>query len=297
MTRLAWFPEPFHAYGAFAGEGTRRILGKPRLDPLTVLIRETVQNSWDARRHDGEAVEFAVDGWTLLDDQLVALRHDVFTGMPSEGLHLGEVLDWEDVPVVCISDRGTVGLTGPVRADLPVTGRSDFTDYVFNMGQPRNVPGGGGTYGFGKTITYVVSQAATVVIYTRTRVETELESRLIGVAVGAQYSTDELRYTGRHWWGVRRDERIEPLTGSETDELAARLGFPTFEGDATGLSLLVIAPDFRERSPEQAMNFVANALVWNFWPKMIGVRQEDDPPMRFRVSWNGRDVPDRKSVV
>lgn len=64
MTRLAWFPEPFHAYGAFAGEGTRRILGKPRLDPLTVLIRETVQNSWDARRHDGEAVEFAVDGWT-----------------------------------------------------------------------------------------------------------------------------------------------------------------------------------------------------------------------------------------
>ena len=119
-----------------------------------------------------------------------------------------------------ISDRGTVGLTGPTRADLPSGGRSDFIDLVFNMGQPRDMPGGGGTYGFGKTITYIVSEASTAILYTRTRVEAELESRLIGVAVGAQYADRSIASRagtgGERRWGVR----VGPLTGADADDLA-----------------------------------------------------------------------------
>src|SRR4051794_15491670 len=156
MTPLSWFPEPFQAYGSFAGDGARRVLGKPNLDPLTVLVRETVQNSWDAKRGDRETISFAMDCWRLLDAQLHTLRHDVFADMPPDGIALGHLLDREDVDVLVVSDRGTVGLTGPIRADVPPIGRSDFVDLVFNMGQPRNVEGSGGTYGFGKTIAYVV---------------------------------------------------------------------------------------------------------------------------------------------
>ena len=82
-------------------------------------------------------------------------------------------------------DRGTVGLGGPTTRGSSVSAvASDFVDFVFNMEQPRDVAWGRGTYGFGKTITYIVSEASTAILYTRTRVEAELESRLIGAAVG-----------------------------------------------------------------------------------------------------------------
>src|SRR5262245_9197834 len=92
MTQLSWFPAPFQAYGSFAGEGARRVLGKPRLDPLTVLVRETVQNSWDARRDDSDRVSFALDGWILTDEQLRTLRHEMFPGLPPAGIDLPVVL-------------------------------------------------------------------------------------------------------------------------------------------------------------------------------------------------------------
>jgi hypothetical protein len=269
MTALSWFPEPFQAYGSFVGEGARKVLGKPRLDPLSVLVRETVQNSWDAKRFDRETVDFAMDCWRLEDEQLRTMRHEVFTGLPPEGILLGQVLDREEVSALVISDRGTVGLTGPVRADYPVAGRSDFIDLVFNMGQPRDVAGGGGTYGFGKTISYIISEASTCILYTRTRVEAELQSRLIAVAVGKQYATDARRFTGTHWWGVASEDRVEPLTGDDADRLARALGFPAFEDQDTGLSILILAPRLNGSTPRQTMNFLANSLTWNFWPKMI----------------------------
>jgi hypothetical protein len=288
---LGWFAEPFQAYGSFTGEGARRVLGKPGLHPLTVLVRETVQNSWDAKRSDRDGVDFAMDGWSFSDEQLHTLRQEVFTGLPPEGITLGEILDREEVSALVISDRGTLGLGGPLRADRPAGGRSDFIDLVFNMGQPRDVPGGGGTYGFGKTIAYIVSEASTAILYSRTRVEAEIESRLIAVAVGSQYATQDQRFTGRHWWGVTGAERVEPLTGPEADDLALRLGFPGFEGEETGLSMMVIAPRFNERTPRQTMTFMANALTWNFWPKMIPRDpNEGEAPMTFRVSWQGEDI-------
>jgi hypothetical protein len=290
MTTLSWFPEPFQAYGSFVGEGARKVLGKPRLDPLSVLVRETVQNSWDAKRSDRETVDFAMDCWRLKDEQLQAMRHEIFTGLPPEGILLGQVLDREEVSALVISDRGTVGLSGPVRADHPVAGRSDFIDLVFNMGQPRDIAGGGGTYGFGKTISYVISEASTCILYTRTRVEAELQSRLIAVAVGRQYATDARRFTGRHWWGVASKDRVEPLTGNHADQLARALGFPTFEEQDTGLSILIVAPRFDDSTPRQSMNFLANSLTWNFWPKMVGAVSGGRAPMTFRVSLDGEPI-------
>jgi hypothetical protein len=290
MSALDWFPEPFQAYGSFAGEGARRVLGKPKLDPLTVLVRETVQNSWDARRPDRDVVKFAMDGWNLTHSQVQTLRASVFGGRPTDGLLLDAVINRNEVPVLAISDRGTVGLTGPIRADHPAEGRTDFIDLVFNMGQPRDVDGGGGTYGFGKTISYVVSEASTCILYTRTEVMSKIESRLIAVAVGAQYATNTRRYTGRHWWGLTADERIGPVVGETADELADQLGMPKFEEAETGLSVLILAPRFGSRTPHQAMNFIAGSLAWNFWPKMVTTSVSPVAPMDFRVSWQGDQI-------
>ncbi len=59
VARASWWSQPVAAEGSTASEGIRRQLGKPRLDPLTVLVREAAQNSCDAAL-PGRDVEFAV---------------------------------------------------------------------------------------------------------------------------------------------------------------------------------------------------------------------------------------------
>ncbi len=51
MTGPRWFSQPYPPEGASAAEGIRNQLGRPELDLLTILVRESAQNSWDARLH------------------------------------------------------------------------------------------------------------------------------------------------------------------------------------------------------------------------------------------------------
>ena len=45
---LGWFPKQFGP-GDIDGVGAKRLLGTPNIEPAWVLVRETAQNSWDAR--------------------------------------------------------------------------------------------------------------------------------------------------------------------------------------------------------------------------------------------------------
>src|SRR5688500_4546879 len=55
-----WWSQPYEPEGSAAAEGIVKQLGQPRLDPLTVLVREAAQNSWDARR-PGERLVFRME--------------------------------------------------------------------------------------------------------------------------------------------------------------------------------------------------------------------------------------------
>src|SRR5262245_3210495 len=83
--RLQLQSEPLPATGGVAAAGVRSQLGRPRLDLLTVLVRETVQNSWDARAHDAGGIRFCLAGRRISADQLRALRTEVFAQLPPEG--------------------------------------------------------------------------------------------------------------------------------------------------------------------------------------------------------------------
>ena len=75
---MKWIPEPKPPTGGLAAEGFYKLLGRPRLDPLTVLVRETAQNSWDARLENDMPVEFSIQGWVLNEAERQALRDQVF---------------------------------------------------------------------------------------------------------------------------------------------------------------------------------------------------------------------------
>lgn len=290
---LTWYAKPFGP-GDIDGQGARRLLGQPALPPLAMLVRETAQNSWDARV-PGRTVRYTLHLRTLTPAQTEVLRSRVLTSDPP-GLGLSTSLEREQVTVLEILDGGTTGLAGPVRNDLEVPDGqpTDFIDLVFSIGAPRDTHLGGGTYGFGKTITYVLSRAGTVLIHSRTDDPTGPAVRFIGSAVGDHFDLDGRRYTGRHWWGVRpTPDRIEPLTGDDGDELAGEVFDSLPARDDSGTSIMIIEPDLGGRSIADAGRALADAVLWHLWPKLVP-EDPDTPAMRFDVLVDGQplSIPD-----
>src|SRR5262245_26930064 len=116
MNPLDLQSERFGATGNLVASGALNQLGRPALDPLSILLRETAQNSWDARLSDSETVRYGISGYNLDNGQIDCLRDTVFRRVP-ESLKLKEILHGRSsVSVLAIHDRGTSGLGGPTRA-------------------------------------------------------------------------------------------------------------------------------------------------------------------------------------
>ncbi|WP_323095742.1 hypothetical protein [Intrasporangium sp. YIM S08009] len=288
---MQWIPEPKPPTGGLAAEGFYKLLGRPRLDPLTVLVRETAQNSWDARLDGGRPVDFGIEGWILDDSERSALRNQVFVNAArARGTGLAQALSAPELVGIYITDRHTKGLSGPVQADqADPEGVYDWVDFVLNVGEANTQGHTGGTYGFGKTISYVVSSANAVVVHSRTVYKGQLQTRLIACAIGEKFSAGGKVFTGRHWWAIPQGDAPVPATGEDADRLAEAIGMPGFEGDETGTNILVIAPDLGGRRPEQAMRFIAESVTWHLWPKLMA--KATTPPMIVEVMWNGQVVP------
>lgn len=307
MNPLDLLSERYRATGSMAAEGMGNQLGRPSLDRLAVLVRESVQNSWDARVDENAQVRFEIHGWTLEPKQLHSLRTIVLAHRPPGPSAPGfkSLLDSNNsIHALLIRDTGTTGLGGPTRADeVPAkNSHTDFVDFIRNIGQASDKKFGAGTYGYGKAVLYRSSELKTICVYTRCAVGPSRESRFIACGWGTHFDLEDGaqrgRYTGRHWWGRKgADEVVDPVIGGEADELAKALGIPAFDGAQTGTSILIVAPIFGERHPEDAMYYMASCLLWHCWPKMIDLNGTGSS-MSFSVSWNGNAIaiPDPKGM-
>lgn len=288
---LDWIPERFPPSGGLAAEGFAKLLGRPKLDPLTVLVRETAQNSWDARDGSGRPVQFRIDGRTLSGEICRVLREEIFVGADCvAGTGLAEALAGVSLNGLYITDRNTKGLGGPVQANQVDPAKLyDWVDFVLNVGKANTQSHTGGTYGFGKTISYVVSQCSTILIHTRTFNHGTPVTRLMASAIGEQFTSEGTLCTGRHWWGRDAGGAPVPIEGTEADTIATRIGMPAFGENEYGTNILVLAPDFGGRTERQGMTFISESLLWHLWPKMI--QHSGEPPMTFGISWNDEPIP------
>ncbi|MFD0482348.1 hypothetical protein ACFQ46_07065 [Kineococcus sp. GCM10028916] len=280
---------PFDAAGGTHASAARRAIGRPALDPWALFLRETLQNSWDARTDLAGPIDFAVDYRWMTPQQLQFLRSEVFPVAPPAGLGLEEMLAEPDLALLIVSDSGTRGLGGPTRADVHVEGRTDFVDFVRNVGRSADKEIGGGTYGFGKGVLFEASAAATVIVFTRTKDQDgQTVSRLIAIGIGESYDLDGLQYTGRHFWGRSdREVGVEPLVGAEAEAVAARLGMTRLGRDGTGTALAVVAPvahEEAETSDEEIIRRIAEAALQWAWPHIV------DETICFQFSHEGNPV-------
>ncbi|MEU2349865.1 hypothetical protein [Modestobacter sp. NPDC049651] len=280
MTTPRWWSQPFPPTGAIASEGIRNQLGRPPVDPLTVFVRETAQNSWDARLPGVETVY-------RLELTTVAPTHrptwERLLTPPAavqEHLGVGRAVRTPNLRLLSVVDRATKGLGGPTRADQLTDGRRDWISFVLNVGEKRDTALGGGTYGYGKAVLYRLSRVGTILVYTRTTDESgALTSRLIGIALGRSFDNrgrvdaESRPFTGRHWWGDVQDDHVEPLIGDAADDVARALGLTPFDVSESGTTLVVIDPDLDDfEDTDQAAGHLAETIAWQLWPIMLPER-------------------------
>ena len=299
--RLERWSESYPPAGSMAGEGVLKQLGAPKLETLELLTREALQNCWDAADpHDPGPVSVVLSCDSLTDEEAEVLVTTVFRDPPAD-IDVAAALA-SSPRTLTISDRGTTGLAGPTRADVATDARTDFVDFVRNVGQPPDNEFGGGSFGYGKGALYLVSLAHSIVVYTRAAdAGGELETRLIAAGLGNHgeeiIDGERRKLTGRHWWG-RPDpggEVADPLTDEEADEVAELLGIPPFDDDETGTVVVIVAPDLRVGDdeeaggePARAMELMAKSIAWHFWPKM---RNGSDADMEIDLLLDGVPVP------
>lgn len=319
MDELISRSEPMHANGGKI-EGGSPLAGHHGLPSL--LVREAVQNSWDARddARGPVPVRFSIDGHDLDTDALDGLR----AVMPVERLsgfdrtsdtearqgvlHPQAVLDRASVRVLVLSDRRTVGLCGPsrsgqrwdpVRHGKPLArGQQRFANFIRNVGRATsNIgEGDGGSYGIGKSALWMASECGTVLIHSRTTdAQGDPVERFIGAVHGEHFYDKDREFTGRHFIGREGDGVIEPLTGAAAAVAARSLPIPLYaDGDrqVDGTSIVIVAP--RLHLPwATEMDRLRDAVRWQVWPKRVaGVREPHAPPdMEFSLSWNNHPVP------
>ncbi|MCY0958887.1 hypothetical protein [Streptomyces sp. H27-H5] len=305
MSETGWYAQPFRADGGITARGLLSQLGSPSLSPLTLLVREAAQNSWDARLPDQGVVRFRLDLATVGAGHSAAWRR-LFAG-GSSGTTRSDTMfrplsQAKSLRYLAISDRGTMGLAGPTRSDAGKTARREWARFVLNSGDRDGGSGstGGGTFGYGKSALFRMSKVGCVFAHTRFRDDDgRVRSRFIGVAIRESFWDGETRYTGRHWWGLPEAEHCEPLTDAGADAAAHELGIPGFAGEETGTTLVVVDPDLTdptlpdsdttpELSVAEAGAYLADAAAWNLWPILLTDR---DRRMSVTVTANGVDVP------
>ena len=290
---LNWFPLPKNT-GSISARGASRTLGRPNLSPLALVTREMAQNSWDARL-EGYMPEFGCLVRHANQSVLNTLRNEVFAAgfeVHSKYTGLDQTFNRGDVYFLEFWDRGTVGLDGPDRPDEAVEeGESqNFVNLTMNLGSDNKGQGNGGSYGFGKTAAFNMSESQSVIYWSAFKTKTgEIDHRLIAVALGKEYTYDGRNYTGRHWWGyegptVKGTGNILPLTGEPARQLGKAIFSRHFNDGETGTSILIVdakpaelmeVSDDEDKIPDEPVQIIdrshakiQNIVMYHLWPKL-----------------------------
>ena len=281
--------------GAVFGDGVRKLMGNPRLTQLQLLVRESMQNSWDARLPQ-ERPNIA---WSVRE-LVGASDLEPFTilrGAPKcDGVNLAQALKRAPI-LLSVTDEFTVGLAGPTRADRHSPGeKKNFVSFVRNVGQHTSLATStGGTYGFGKSSFFRSSLCGTILVFSRVlTADGEFESRFIACLLGDPLS-QQPPLTGRSWWGAVKNDVVEPLLGRNAVGAAEYFGMPMPSDDTTGTTVSVVAPRFSleqtkvaSRSRDIARD-IESAVLWNFWPKLSTSVTEDG--LSCSIDVNGEPFP------
>lgn len=276
----------FHSYqqGQWFGYEAKIFLdtlSNTKLNYLELLLRESIQNSFDAKI-PGRVPSYSIHGRKLTADQSDNLR-DM---LPDSGNYTSKLKSRIKEGLFCleIRDSNTTGLLGSYQqydenGNEIESEYSNYKSFIWSLGgsKTNNV---GGSHGVGKTSFYIASRIRTACIYTRTVYEGRYQSRLIMKSF-YPYEGDGIK---QYWLGDDPDKRVSmkdiiplPFLDDEADIIAMLIGIKPFEREETGTSVFILDADFNIDEDNECKrtgndeyykeNVIPLILKW-FWPKL-----------------------------
>lgn len=283
--------------GSIQGEGIANLLGRPPFDPLTLVLRESGQNIWDARNRSAESPAIVprmlVRVRTLEASQAALLQRLIQSGEDSEdephetNLLRSCLARNEKVRVLEICDFGTIGLEGETD---PQSAVSRFVKFFFDFGNSHVETGDGGTYGYGRSSLYLAGKSKAILVDTLVA-SNGGERRFMGARIGNSYQRlingKPVRFTGRHFWGsVSGGGRVAPALGKTAAGLARAFGMPPRNEGEYGTTILIPWPELPSGTSGPR---IADILLHNLWPKLVS--KQGSKAMKIEVEEEGVPVP------
>lgn len=292
-----------NSWFGYTGNIFLKSLDGSEIIPTDLLLRESVQNSCDARKDPKKPVDFYMKGYHLTEAQALKLSQLLQDTNEKASIRLGEMIT-PHLFCVEVLDKGTVGLLGPYQ-QYDINGESihsdvfNFRDFVLNMGGQKDGQSGG-IFGIGKAAFFKVSKLKAVAIYTRTVYNNMPETRFII----RFFLENEANNLDKFWIADDNPNKYQlelapyPFLNEKADSLAKILGMTQYSEDEFGTSVLIFDADLQDDSEDNGIrassedvfkNYIPKRIPHWFWPKMI--TKIPGEQIRFHLECDGMEIP------
>ena len=223
------------------GSSLLKLIQNNDMPVLDLLVRESIQNSLDARKEDSRFVEM---------DYITGSFNNVTLSQELEGITdaLRMRFPKEKYKFLAIRDSHTVGLTGEL--DYKKIKNNDYGNLlklIYEICKPQEAEGAGGSWGLGKTVYFRIG-IGLVIYYSRIKTKDGYASRLAASYVEDETASDsmipvyqEQAKRGIAWWGREVGENLtQPVTDEKyIAEFLECFGLNPYANEQTGTMIVI----------------------------------------------------------
>jgi len=217
------------------GSSLKKLIQNNDMPVLDLLVRESVQNSLDAK-DDSSASDFVRVDFNYGSFDKDALDKEL------DGIDLSRKPLWGN-QFLSVSDRFTVGLTGSYKDKS-----SNLYRLVFGIMDAQQASGAGGSWGIGKTVYFRVG-VGLVIYYSRIKTEDGYESLMAAALVEDETQKSSLlraidgQKYGIAWWGQEISSKNHTVRETRKARSITRVlnafGLKPYKGTDTGTVIII----------------------------------------------------------
>ena len=225
-----------------SGSSLLKLIQNHKTPVLDLLVRESIQNSLDARKSDARSVtvEFLTGNFSSreLGDELEGITSALAARYPADSCQY-----------LAVCDSDTVGLTGEMDVqNVKNNNYGNLLKLVYEICKPQEAEGAGGSWGLGKTVYFRIG-IGLVIYYSRiSEGDGKYSSRLAASFVENETSENAMipEYKGMTrrgiaWWGetIRENTTVPVTDEAYISKFLDIFGIKPYTGDKTGTAIII----------------------------------------------------------
>lgn len=224
------------------GSSLLKLIQNNNMPALDLLVRESIQNSLDARKENSRYVEV---------DYLTGKFNSEKLSQELEGItsSLRKRFPEKQYDFIAVRDFNTVGLTGEMDYKKVKDNKyGNLLKLIYEICKPQETEGAGGSWGIGKTVYFRIG-IGLVIYYSRIKESNgKYASRLAASYVENETSQDamipiykEQSKRGIAWWGEQiGDNLTNPVTNEKYISTFLQIfDINQYHGDETGTTIII----------------------------------------------------------